>query len=144
MAYLVSPFSTRSENNRELNRFFLDRPMSAQRLENSNWTPQVDVTETQEAFLVTTDVPGVKPEDIEISLHDGVLSIRGERTTKQNEATGTFSRRERVSGAFARQFTLPDTANEESVSAKSVNGVLEITIPKAKKVNPISVTVEGE
>ena len=144
MTYYASPFSTLSQFNRELNRFFDDRPFGQDRLSGTNWTPQVDVAETEDSFQVAADIPGVSPENIEISLHNGVLTIRGERKY-DNEASGAnFTRRERFTGTFSRQFNLPDSADQETVTAKTNNGVLEITIPKARKAKPISITVQGE
>lgn len=144
MSYLVSPFSALNDINRELNRIFEDRPYGLQRAEYASWAPQVDILETEESFRVVVDVPGVKPEDIEISLHKGVLTVKGTRETVNEESGESYSRRERFRGNFVRQFNLPESADEETVSAKSVNGVLEITIPKSKPTSPISITVEGE
>jgi len=129
---------------RELNRFFDDSPLDTALTEYTSWSPQVDIFETQDAFRVLADLPGVKSEDIEVSLHQGVLTIRGERGTDKEVKENNFARRERMRGAFSRQFHLPDTADEETVSAKSNNGVLEITIPKARRATPVSITVEGE
>lgn len=145
MSYLVSPFNALNQINRELNRFFDDRyPAAGNLLESGAWTPQVDISENEGEFRVVADIPGVKPEDMEIRLHNGVLTIRGERSTDNEVKEESFTRRERIRGTFLRQFNLPDSADEETVSAKSVNGVLEVTIPKAKKAKPVSITVEGE
>jgi HSP20 family protein len=144
MNYRVSPFNALNEINRELNRFFEDRPLSSNLIDGGNWTPHVDITECEDSFRVVADIPGVKPEEIEISLHNGVLTIRGERKTDSETEEENFRRRERTRGTFVRQFNLPDSADQETVSAKSNHGVLEVTIPKAKKASPISITVEGE
>ena len=144
MNNFVSPFNAFNQLNRELGRFFDDSPQAYQVVEGTRWKPHVDIAENAECFRVTADIPGVKPEDIEISLHKGVLTVRGERKTDESMEDGNFTRRERFRGTFSRQFNLPDTADEETVSARSTNGVLEITIPKAKKAKPISITVEGE
>jgi HSP20 family protein len=144
MNYRVSPFGALDQLSRELNRFFDDRPTNGPFIENSGWKPHVDVTEGEDSFRVVADVPGVAPEDIEISLHNGLLTIRGERTTDSEKQEDNFTRRERFRGSFTRQFNLPDSADEETVTAKSINGVLEVTIPKAGKTSPVSITVEGE
>lgn len=144
MSYLVSPFSALNDINRELNRIFDERPFYGPRTEAANWSPQVDILETDDAFRVVADIPGVKPDDIEISLHKGVLTVKGERDTVNEESNESFTRRERIRGSFMRQFNLPESADEETVSAKSVDGVLEITIPKSKSPSPISINVEGE
>ena len=144
MTYFLSPFNALNQMNRELNRVFNDQSLTAQLLEDTHWTPQVDITENDDSFHVSVDVPGVSPEQMEISLHKGLLTIRGKRNTDNETEDDKFSRRERIRGSFSRQFNLPDSANEETVTAKSVNGVLKITIPKAKKSAPINITVDGE
>jgi HSP20 family protein len=143
MTYLVSPFNGLNQFSRELNRFF-DDTGTAHLMDGNNWSPHVDVSETADAFKVAADVPGVPTEDLEISLHNGVLTIRGERALASDVDEENFSRRERTSGTFVRQFNLPDSADQETVTAKSVNGVLEISIPKATKAEPVNITVEGE
>ena len=143
MTYLVSPFNAVNEINRELNRFFDDRYIGTSHVaETRNWTPHVDITESDDSFRVAADVPGVKPEDMEISLHKGVLTIRGERSTDNEVKTDSFTRRERTRGTFIRQFNLPDSADQETVKAKAVDGVLEVVIPKAKQAKPISISIE--
>ena len=145
MTYTVSPWSTLNQINRELNRFFDDRPPMASTLtRESHWTPSVDITEDPEAFRVLADLPGVKPEDMEISLHEGVLTLQGKRASETEATEGNYTRRERIRGSFRRQFNLPETANEETVTAKFNSGVLEIVIPKAEKRKPVSIQVEGE
>lgn len=143
MNYRVSPFGALNELSRELNRFFDDdRRFSASLVDSSSWTPHVDISETADSFKVVADLPGVKPEDIEISLHKGLLTIRGERSSDEEVEKENFSRRERFRGTFLRQFNLPESADEETVSARSNNGVLEVTIPKAKQTQPISIAVD--
>ena len=143
MTYLVSPFNAVNEINRELNRFFDDRYIGTSHVaEARNWTPHVDITESDDSFRVAADVPGVKPEDMEISLHQGVLTIRGERSTDNEVKTDSFTRRERTRGTFIRQFNLPDSADQETVKARAVDGVLEVVIPKAKQAKPISISIE--
>ena len=144
MTYCLSPINALDQMNRDRIRVCNDQSLTAQLLEDTHWTPQVDITENDDSFHVSVDVPGVSPEQMEISLHKGLLTIRGKRNTDNETEDDKFSRRERIRGSFSRQFNLPDSANEETVTAKSVNGVLKITIPKAKKSAPISITVDGE
>ncbi|HKL77064.1 MAG TPA: Hsp20/alpha crystallin family protein, partial [Gammaproteobacteria bacterium] len=92
---------------------------------------------------ITADLPGVDPERIEVSLENGVLTIRGEREEDNSEAHGQYKRVERIRGTFFRRFTLPDTADAENVKAKSRNGVLAITIPKQTQRQPRQITVES-
>jgi HSP20 family protein len=110
---------------------------------NVAWIPSVDVHEESDKFVVRADVPGVEPKDIEVTAQDGVLTIRGERRAEKRESKTGFERVERVAGSFVRRFTLPETAQTESITAKQTNGVLEVTIPKQPKVQPKRVAIEA-
>ncbi len=77
----------------------------------------------------------MKPEEIDISMEEGVLTIRGEKKTEANTEKEGYKRVERTYGSFYRRFSLPDTANPDAISAKSNHGVLEIVIPKRKRFN---------
>ncbi|HKS93520.1 MAG TPA: Hsp20/alpha crystallin family protein, partial [Gammaproteobacteria bacterium] len=109
----------------------------------SDWIPAVDIKEEDQRFLIHADVPGVDPKDIEITMEDGILTLKGERKGETREERDGYRRVERVSGQFFRRFTLPDTADAEGVSAKGVNGVLEISIPKQPKAQPRRITVKA-
>lgn len=108
----------------------------------ANWTPPVDIREEEDRFLLHADIPGVKPEDIEVTMENGVLTISGNRAeTREQDADG-YRRVERVAGRFFRRFTLPDTANAEGITAKSTHGVLEVIIPKHERVMPRRISVD--
>ncbi len=109
----------------------------------TDWRPAVDVQEDSQQYLITADLPGVDPQDIEVSLENGVLTIRGQRQWKEEADKGEYKRVERVRGNFYRRFTLPDTADAEKVKAKSHNGVLEVVIPKQERVQPRKIEVES-
>jgi len=94
------------------------------------WAPSVDITENDKEFTLLADIPGVDPEDIEISMEKGVLTIKGERKTENVEEGENYRRVERETGQFYRRFTLPDSADADKIEAKSEHGVLKITIPK--------------
>lgn len=96
----------------------------------ANWAPSVDISEDDKAFTLRADIPGVEPKDIEISMEKGVLSIKGERQSENIEEQENYRRVERQSGQFYRRFTLPDSADADKIEAKSVHGVLTVTIPK--------------
>ena len=106
-----------------------------------DWLPAVDIQETDEKFVLTADLPGVNPDAIEVTMEDGVLTIQGERETTTKEIDQGYQRFERVTGKFLRKFTLPDTANGESISATTSGGVLAVTIPKQEKVKPRRIAV---
>ena len=98
--------------------------------------PAVDVTETETEFLLSADMPGLDKKDVSIDIHDGVITIKGESAIDNEKSTDDYRIRERQLGSFNRSFRLPDNVNEVKVAAKFKNGVLKITLPKAKEVLP--------
>jgi HSP20 family protein len=110
----------------------------------ADWIPAVDISEESERFVLTADVPGVDPKDIEVSMENGVLTLSGTREFTDRDETNGYRRVERVSGSFFRRFTLPETADAEGITAKSAHGVLEIVIPKQPKVTPRRIDVSVE
>ncbi|MCG6866151.1 MAG: Hsp20/alpha crystallin family protein [Thiogranum sp.] len=110
-------------------------------LATSDWVPAVDIREEDSRYVIHADVPGVKPEDIEVQMEDGVLSVTGHRESEAAQQREDYRRVERVRGSFFRRFALPDTADAEAISAKCKDGVLEIVIPKQVKVQPKRIKV---
>jgi HSP20 family protein len=108
-----------------------------------DFTPAVDIREEDGHFALTVDLPGVEPKDIEVTLEKGELTIRGRRTLENRDEKNGYRRVERVAGEFYRRFTLPDTADSQSVKAKFANGVLEVKIPKQAQVLPRRIEVES-
>jgi len=137
------PMNILNQLRREMDRLFETEQPSGSMVTAADWVPAVDIKETDKAFIITADVPGVDPKDIEVNMENGVLTIRGERKEEKEEEKEGYKRIERVRGTFYRRFTLPDTADAEKISAKSRNGVLEITIPKQEKVQPRKIEVEA-
>ncbi len=109
----------------------------------SAWIPPVDIKEEPDRFVIYMDVPGVDPKDIDISMEEGVLTIKGQRPEESEEEQAKYSRMERPRGTFQRRFTLPDTADAEKISARIKHGVLALVIPKHEKVQPRKITVEA-
>jgi HSP20 family protein len=105
--------------------------------------PAVDVHEEKDRFVVKADLPGVKPEDIEVTAEKGILTLRGERKSEKPENTEGYERLERVSGSFTRRFALPENVQADAIKARFVNGVLEVAIPKQPQVTARRVTVEA-
>jgi len=135
------PVSLFDQFNHELNRFFTrTRPTTAGG-ETRDWAPAVDIREEDDRFLLIADIPGVKRDDVEVTLEDGVLTIKGERRTETEENREGFHRKERVHGSFMRQFSLPDTVNTDTISASVTDGVLEIGIPKQAKPEPRKISI---
>jgi len=110
----------------------------------AEWAPAVDIKEENDKFVLHADIPGVKPEDIDISMEDGVLTIQGEKKTEATTEQEGYKRVERSHGSFYRRFSLPDTANPDAISAKSKHGVLEIVIPKREAVLPKKINIAIE
>ena len=96
----------------------------------ANWAPSVDISENEKEFTLLADIPGVNPNDIDISMEKNVLTIKGERSSEKVDEDENYRRVERQSGQFYRRFTLPDSADADKIEAKSEHGVLRITIPK--------------
>jgi len=107
----------------------------------SDWAPAVDIKEEDNHYLITADIPGVKPQAIEVNMEEGILSIKGERDTEKKEDKENYKRIERVHGIFYRRFTMPDNADADKISAKSEHGVLEVIIPKKEAAQPRKISV---
>lgn len=108
----------------------------------AEWAPAVDIKEETDKFIIHADIPGVKPEEIDISMEDGVLTIKGEKKSEAKTEKEGYKRVERTYGSFYRRFSLPDTANANAISAASRNGVLEVIIPKREAVQPKKINVK--
>ena len=109
----------------------------------ADWVPAIDITEEKDRFVLRADLPGVNAEDIDISMDKGLLTISGERRQEKNENAEGLHRVERVTGKFYRRFSLPETVDSESIAAKSVSGILEVTIPKQPQVQARRIAVEA-
>ena len=109
----------------------------------SQWRPAVDIREDENQFTIVADIPGVDPADIDVSMEDGVLTIKGERQSEEVEDKNGYHRVERSRGSFYRRFSLPDTADAEKIAANSKHGVLEIVLPKQAKVQAKRITVNA-
>ena len=109
----------------------------------SQWRPAVDVKEEDTRYVIHADLPGVDPKDIDITMEDGVLTVKGQRQSETRDEQVGYTRVERVAGSFYRRFNLPDTANSEGISARGENGVLEVVIPKQEKAQPKKIAVKS-
>jgi len=109
----------------------------------SEWVPAVDIIEENGGFLLRADVPGVNPADIDVSMDAGVLTVSGVRKNEEQGEDVNVRRTERASGRFQRRFTLPETADADSITAKSSNGILEVAIPKLPVVQARRISVEA-
>jgi HSP20 family protein len=109
----------------------------------SSWAPAVDIREEPERYVLHADIPGVRAEDIEISMENGVLTIRGERKHTTEESEKDYHRRERQHGMFMRRFSLPDSVDAEAIEAISKEGVLEVVLPKTPTQQPRKIEVRS-
>ncbi|MCG3202753.1 MAG: Spore protein SP21 [Gammaproteobacteria bacterium] len=133
----------RDEMNRLLKAQVDEQDSDNSRVVTSHWAPAVDIREEQSRFVIYADLPGVKVDDIEITMEKGVLTVRGERSLEKEEDRSGFRRIERARGTFYRRFSLPDSADAERIQAKSRDGVLEIVIPKQEKSQPRKIAVQA-
>jgi HSP20 family protein len=106
------------------------------------WAPAVDIIEDERGYTFKADLSGVRKEDVQVTLEDGVLTLAGERKFDREEKGVTYHRIERAYGAFARSFTLPDDIDGEQVSASHQDGVLTVIVPKAANAKPRKVQVK--
>ena len=109
----------------------------------ADWVPAVDILEEENRFLLRADVPGVDPEDINVSMENGVLNVSGERRADARPEDASAQRIERAAGRFFRHFTLPETTDAEGITARCSNGILEVSIPKMPQVQARRITVEA-
>jgi HSP20 family protein len=130
----------------DINRAIGVRPGSLWSDDNSSvvtsvWTPAVDLKEEADKFVLHADLPGIDPTNIEVTMADGTLTIKGERKFEAESDRNGYKRVERAYGTFYRRFALPDTAAAEGIEAHSENGVLRVTIPKREAAKPRQISV---
>jgi HSP20 family protein len=107
----------------------------------SAWAPALDISERKDAYLVTVELPGLKSEDLDITLEDGLLTIQGERQFTAESSEQQYHRVERRYGSFRRSITLPSQVQADAIEASFENGVLEVVVPKAEEAKPKKITV---
>ena len=107
-----------------------------------DWTPSLDAHEDKDKYVVAVEIPGLKKEDINVSVHDGVLTVSGERKSEKDVKEGTVHRRERFYGKFTRSVSLPAAVSSDKVGAVYKDGVLTVEIPKAEEAKPKTVEVK--
>ena len=104
--------------------------------------PAVDVYEKEEAFHIRADLPGVKPEDVKISVHNNTLTVSGERNLEEEDEKNGYRRVERRYGSFTRSFSLPETVESNEIDADFKDGVLTVTLPKRAESKPREIAVK--
>jgi HSP20 family protein len=125
---------------REIDRLFEDTFAR----DGNNWTPAVDIKETDNDIRIDLELPGLRPEDVEVTAENGLLTIRGEKRSERKEGDdGRYHVIERSYGTFMRTFTLPQGVDENQIQADFSDGVLSIRIPKAALPQPRRIQVSG-
>ena len=130
-----NPLREMDEAQNRLNRFFLggfpNRIASGEihSLAVADWSPEVDISEDDQGYLLKADLPEMKKDDVRVTVEDGILSVSGERKTEKEDQKRKFHRIERCYGTFRRSFTLPEDANGSKVTADFRDGVLKVHLP---------------
>jgi HSP20 family protein len=107
------------------------------------WMPALDVRESEDRFEVKVDLPGLSPEDVNVTFEDGMLTVTGKRQFESENTGDTWHRVERGFGTFARSIRLPQTADSEKIEASFDKGVLSVTVPKAEQAKPKQIQVRA-
>ena len=139
------PFRELEEMSDRLNRVFArptTRTNGKETMIVADWTPTVDISETDGEYQIKAEIPDVKKEDVKVTLEDGVLTIQGERKQEKEEKGKKYHRVERSYGSFVRSFSLPDLIDEEKVKAEFKDGVLNLHLPKSEKAKPRAIEVK--
>lgn len=113
-------------------------------MKKGDWSPRVDIMETEDEFTIKAEIPEVNKEDVKVTVENGILMLHGERKQEKEEKGKTFHRIERHYGAFNRSFTLPETVDQDSIKANFKDGMLSIRLQKSKQVKPKAINVDIE
>ncbi|SFU28069.1 heat shock protein Hsp20 [Nitrosomonas eutropha] len=135
------PWGLLTQLQRELERVRDDMATEGSSSAVAEWAPAVDIKEEGDKFVLHADLPGVKPEAIEVTTDNGMLTIKGEKQTEARTEKEGYKRVERTHGSFYRRFSLPDTADLGAITAATKDGVLVVTIPKRVAVQPKKINV---
>ena len=110
---------------------------------NSNaWYPSVDISEDENAFTITADLPGIAKKDINMNVKENVLTVSGNRNYEKKDKNDTYYRMERGYGQFSRSFQLPDNVMENKITANFKNGVLIVCVPKSEELKPKEIEIK--
>ncbi|NWG03915.1 MAG: Hsp20/alpha crystallin family protein [Syntrophaceae bacterium] len=133
----------RKEMDRLWDSFFEGRP--GRRIkEEGEWLPSLDVAETKGDLIVKAELPGMDPKDIEISLTEGILTIKGEKKQEKEEKEEGYHLIERSYGSFARSIRLPKDVQSDKINASFKNGVLKVTLPKSEEAKKKEIKIKVE
>ena len=141
-----SPLAPLRSIRREMDRFFDDiLPLGwfeeNEELMESVWAPRADMSETDEEYIISMDLPGVSRKELSVNMQENVLSISGERKKIEETKDQGYFRKERIYGNFYRAFTLPQTVKQDKIEANFKDGVLTIHVPKVEKTKPHKIEI---
>lgn len=140
------PFRELRSLQNEVNRLFsssFSRGNDDSDLMRGAWSPQVDIFENKNEIVLEAELPGMKPEDVNISIENNILTIRGERKFEKKNEGDDFHRVERSYGSFTRSFTLPPTISSENANAQFENGVLRLSLAKREEAKPRRIEIKA-
>lgn len=109
--------------------------------ENASWIPTVDISESENTYEIHAELPGVTENNVNISVTDNLLTIKGEKQVQENTDDKNYHRVERRYGSFKRSFTLPRLVNASEIKASFKDGILSLTIPKAEEAKPKEIQI---
>jgi HSP20 family protein len=143
----LAPFKDFERMRREMDRLldsFFDGGLRGRTEMIGEWLPSLDVSETKNELVVKAEVPGMDPKDIDISLSDGTLTIKGEKKQEKEEKEADYHLVERSYGSFTRSVQLPKEVQSEKINASYKNGILKITLPKSEEAKKKEVKIKVE
>jgi HSP20 family protein len=140
----ANPDILRQRVDRLFDRAFSDflAPVNDDAVSTRRWMPPVDIRESGDALMLSVDLPGVKKEDVQITLENNVLTVGGERKFEKDVEEENYHRIERAYGSFARSFTVPGNLRHDQIQASFENGVLTVTLPKADEAKPRKIDIK--
>ena len=123
-------------------RFFEDHSFPALFGEESAWAPAFDIMETKKEYVIKGELPGINVKDLEVTLSDGILTVKGEKNHEKEEKDENYHRVERSFGSFQRSFRIPEKVMADKVDAAYKDGILKLTIPKAEPSEPKRIEIK--
>ncbi|MDN3510740.1 MAG: Hsp20/alpha crystallin family protein [Candidatus Jettenia sp. CY-1] len=137
-SYLPTISSLQNEMNRMMDRIFREGNLT----ETGMWLPPIDLSETNDKIIVKAEIPGIDPKDIDISIQENTLFLKGEKREEKEEKGKNYYRVERQYGSFSRSVVLPATVDTDKITAECKNGVLEIILQKKEEVKPKQISIK--
>ncbi|MEN3037978.1 MAG: Hsp20/alpha crystallin family protein [Candidatus Kryptonium sp.] len=134
-------FDLQREINKMFSRFFREFE-EEEEIRVTRWSPRVDISETDDEYIVRAEIPGVNKDDIKITIKENMLTISGEKKQEKETKNENFHRIERVYGSFSRSFTLPGAVKVDKVEAKFKDGVLTIKLPKVEEAKTKEIEIK--